>query len=50
MPEVLRISLLPVIFALFMTDFFDTMGTVIAVVQEANLLDDNGRRTSRGFC
>jgi len=42
-PEVLRISLLPVIFALFMTDFFDTMGTVIAVGQEAKLLDENGR-------
>jgi len=42
-PEVLRISLIPVIFALFMTDFFDTMGTVIAVGQEAKLLDDNGR-------
>ncbi len=42
-PEVLRISLIPVIFALFMTDFFDTMGTVIAVGQEAKLLDENGR-------
>src|SRR5215217_5701061 len=30
-PQVLQISLIPVIFALFMTDFFDTMGTVIAV-------------------
>jgi len=42
-PEVLRISLIPVIFALFMTDFFDTMGTVIAVGQEGKLLDENGR-------
>ena len=42
-PEVLRISLIPVIFALFMTDFFDTMGTIIAVGQEAKLLDENGR-------
>jgi adenine/guanine/hypoxanthine permease len=42
-PEVLRISLVPVIFALFMTDFFDTMGTVIAVGQEAKLLDESGR-------
>ena len=32
--EVHRISPIPVIFALFMTDFFDTMGTVIAVGQE----------------
>ncbi|MCA1687468.1 MAG: NCS2 family permease [Actinobacteria bacterium] len=36
-PEVLQISLIPVIFALFMTDFFDTMGTVIAVGQEGKL-------------
>jgi AGZA family xanthine/uracil permease-like MFS transporter len=42
-PEVLRISLIPVIFALFMTDFFDTMGTVIAIGQEAKLLDERGR-------
>jgi len=42
-PEVLRISLVPVIFARFMTDFFDTMGTVIAVGQEAKLLDESGR-------
>jgi adenine/guanine/hypoxanthine permease len=42
-PEVLRISLIPVIFALFMTDFFDTMGTVIAVGQEGKLLDESGR-------
>jgi len=42
-PEVLQISLIPVIFALFMTDFFDTMGTVIAVGQEAKLLDETGR-------
>jgi adenine/guanine/hypoxanthine permease len=42
-PEVLQISLIPVIFALFMTDFFDTMGTIIAVGQEGKLLDENGR-------
>ena len=42
-PEVLQISLIPVIFALFMTDFFDTMGTVIAVGQEGKLLDEHGR-------
>ena len=29
-------------FALFMTDFFDTMGTVIGVGGEAGLLDKNG--------
>jgi AGZA family xanthine/uracil permease-like MFS transporter len=42
-PDVLQLSLIPVIFALFMTDFFDTMGTVIAVGQEGKLLDENGR-------
>ncbi len=42
-PEVLRLSLVPIIFALFMTDFFDTMGTVIAVGQEGKLLDEEGR-------
>lgn len=42
-PDVLQISLIPVIFALFMTDFFDTMGTMIAVGQEAKLLDEDGR-------
>jgi AGZA family xanthine/uracil permease-like MFS transporter len=42
-PEILQLSLIPVIFALFMTDFFDTMGTVIAVGQEGKLLDENGR-------
>ncbi len=43
LPYVLQLTLLPVIFALFMTDFFDTMGTVIAVGQEAKLLDEYGR-------
>jgi adenine/guanine/hypoxanthine permease len=42
-PDALRLSLVPIIFALFMTDFFDTMGTVIAVGQEAGLLDEKGR-------
>ena len=42
-PDVLQIALIPVIFALFMTDFFDTMGTMIAVGQEGNLLDEENR-------
>ena len=42
-PQVLQLSLIPVIFALFMTDFFDTMGTMISVGQEAKLLDEEGR-------
>jgi adenine/guanine/hypoxanthine permease len=41
-PEVLRLSLVPVIFALFMTDFFDTMGTMFAVAEEAELIDEEG--------
>ena len=47
-PEVLRLSLAPVIFALFMTDFFDSMGTLIAVGQEAKLLDEEGQIPSAG--
>ena len=43
LPDVLQLSLVPVIFALFMTDFFDTMGTVIGVGEEAKLLDEEGR-------
>ncbi len=42
-PDVLQLTLLPVIFALFMTDFFDTMGTMIAVAQEGELLDEDGK-------
>src|SRR5215204_1894368 len=42
-PQALQLSLLPVIFALFMTDFFDTMGTMFAVAQEGKLLDEEGR-------
>ena len=41
--QVLQLSLLPVIFALFMTDFFDTMGTMFAVAQEGKFLDEEGR-------
>lgn len=39
----LKLSLLPMIFALFMTDFFDTMGTVIGVSEEGGFLDENGK-------
>lgn len=38
----LNIAALVMVFALFMTDFFDTMGTVIGVGGEAGLLDKNG--------
>jgi len=39
----LRWELLPVAFALLMTDFFDTLGSAVAVVSKAGLLDENGR-------
>src|SRR3954451_22858369 len=35
-------TLVPVIFALFMTDFFDTVGTAVAVGSGGGLLDDKG--------
>lgn len=38
----INIAALIMIFALFMTDFFDTMGTVIGVGGEADLLDKKG--------
>ncbi|GFJ79160.1 hypothetical protein Phou_033400 [Phytohabitans houttuyneae] len=31
------------VFTLLLTDFFDTMGTMVAVGQEGNLLDENGQ-------
>ncbi len=40
--DALSIALIPVIFALFMTDFFDTIGTVVGVTSSAGLLDDHG--------
>lgn len=39
----LTLKLLPVAFAFFMTDFFDTMGTAIAVGSKAGYLDAEGR-------
>jgi len=42
----LNIAAIIMIFALFMTDFFDTMGTVIGVGEEAGLLDKNGNLPS----
>jgi AGZA family xanthine/uracil permease-like MFS transporter len=41
--DALTVSLIPVIFALFMTDFFDTVGTAVAVGRSGGLLDDRGR-------
>ena len=41
--DALSVSLIPVIFALFMTDFFDTIGTAVAVGRGGGMLDDEGR-------
>jgi AGZA family xanthine/uracil permease-like MFS transporter len=40
--DALTVSLIPVIFALFMTDFFDTVGTAVAVGRSGGLLDSHG--------
>ena len=39
----LRFGLLGTIFAFLITDFFDTMGTVVAVGEQAGFLDEKGR-------
>jgi AGZA family xanthine/uracil permease-like MFS transporter len=36
------VALIPVIFSLFMTDFFDTIGTATAVTSSAGLTDEKG--------
>jgi AGZA family xanthine/uracil permease-like MFS transporter len=41
--DALTVALIPVIFALFMTDFFDTIGTAVAVGRGGGFLDDQGR-------
>jgi AGZA family xanthine/uracil permease-like MFS transporter len=40
--DALTWSLVPTIFALFMTDFFDTVGTAVAVGTPAGLVDEKG--------
>jgi AGZA family xanthine/uracil permease-like MFS transporter len=40
--DALTVALIPVIFALFMTDFFDTLGTAVAVGEAGGLLDEQG--------
>jgi AGZA family xanthine/uracil permease-like MFS transporter len=40
--DALTVALIPVIFALFMTDFFDTIGTAVAVGSSAGLVDERG--------
>jgi AGZA family xanthine/uracil permease-like MFS transporter len=41
--DALTWALVPVIFALFMTDFFDTIGTAVAVGTAGGLVDDQGQ-------
>jgi AGZA family xanthine/uracil permease-like MFS transporter len=46
--EVFTPRLLPVVFAFLITDFFDTMGTVIAVGSQAGFVDGRGRMPRLG--
>lgn len=39
----LKLSLLPILFAFLLVDFFDTLGTVTAISEEGRILDDKGR-------
>ncbi|RKN03650.1 NCS2 family permease [Streptomyces radicis] len=41
--ELSFLTVVLLIFTLFLTDFFDTMGTAVAVTSEAGLLDERGR-------
>jgi adenine/guanine/hypoxanthine permease len=41
--DALAVALIPTIFALFMSDFFDTLGTVVAVGGSAELLDEDAQ-------
>ena len=43
MAGALRLGLLGTLFAFLITDFFDTMGTVVAVGEQAGFLDKNGK-------
>jgi adenine/guanine/hypoxanthine permease len=40
--DALTVALIPVIFALFMTDFFDTIGTAVAVGRGGGFIDERG--------
>jgi AGZA family xanthine/uracil permease-like MFS transporter len=40
--DALQVALIPTIFALFMSDFFDTLGTVVAVGGSGDLLAERG--------
>jgi AGZA family xanthine/uracil permease-like MFS transporter len=40
--DALTVALIPVIFALFMTDFFDTVGTAVALGRSGGMLNERG--------
>jgi adenine/guanine/hypoxanthine permease len=40
--DALTLALIPAIFALFMTDFFDTIGTAVAISRQGDLLEPDG--------
>jgi AGZA family xanthine/uracil permease-like MFS transporter len=42
-PGALRWQLLPLLFAMMMVDFFDTLGTATAIAAQAHLRDEHGR-------
>jgi AGZA family xanthine/uracil permease-like MFS transporter len=42
-PEIGVITVALVIFTLMLSDFFDTMGTVVGISEEAGFVDENGR-------
>jgi AGZA family xanthine/uracil permease-like MFS transporter len=46
--DALTVALIPVIFALFMTDFFDTIGTAVAVGKGGGMLDEQGHLPNAG--
>src|SRR5215211_7496577 len=46
--DALTVALIPVIFALFMTDFFDTVGTAVAVGRGGGLTDAQGHLPNTG--
>jgi adenine/guanine/hypoxanthine permease len=46
--DALTVALIPVIFALFMTDFFDTVGTAVAVGRGGGFLDEQGHLPEAG--
>jgi adenine/guanine/hypoxanthine permease len=43
LPELLTVQLMVVVFTMLFVDFFDTAGTLIAVTNQAGLLDEDGR-------